>query len=76
METLNYIFGNLCSTEKAIRHIGKCLVHQNKINKQFATFALVAATHAVLVNIYICEQDKKIKKLSKEIEELKETKGE
>ena len=76
METLNYIFGSLRSTEVAIEHIGKCLRNQNKINKQFATFALVAAAHTVMVTIYIREQDKKVEELNKKIEELNESKGE
>lgn len=76
METLNYIFGNLRATEGAIGHIGKCLKTQNRINKRFATFALVLAANAALINIYIKEQDRKIEKLNKAIEELKELKGE
>ena len=76
METLNYIFSSLHETEDAIGRVVKCLKRQNRINKNFAVFTLVVAANAVVTGLYIQEQDKKIAKLSKEIEELKESKGE
>lgn len=76
MDTLNYIFGRLHTTEEVIVRIGKSLKIQNKINKRFATLALLTSVNVALIAAHIREQDKKIDRLSKEIEELKEKKGE
>lgn len=75
-ETMNYIFGNLHAMEGVIGHIGKALKNQNKINKRVCTAVVVLTAYAVVTDICIKEQNKKIEELSKQIEELKESKGE
>lgn len=68
-EMLNYIFTNMDSYEKAIRS-------QRKFNLRTMIFTTIATLH-----VYYAEKDrlnlrKEIKRLSREIEELKQAKGE
>lgn len=66
---VSYIFGNIETHDRAIVAIAKTLKNQARLNKTVALFAV--ATGACLYLI-----DKRIEKLTKEIEELKEAKGE
>lgn len=74
--TFNYIFGNLMVNNNAIKQIAKCLKTQSRFNMCMVTFTVFATLGAMSLNAQINEQEEKINKLTKEIEELKETKGE
>ena len=70
-EMLNYIFGSLNKSERAVQRINRSLRSQNSINSR-TTFCLFISTACILVmNAQIKDQRKKIEKLSDEIEELK-----
>ena len=66
---VSYVFGNIENHEKAIGVIAKTLSNQFKFNKTVAFFAVTTTACLYLTN-------KKIDKLTKEVEELKKTKGE
>lgn len=66
---ISYIFGNIENHEKSIRLIAKCLKNQDRINNATTAFAVMTTAYLYLAN-------KEIKRLSKEVEELKKTKGE
>lgn len=75
-EMIGYIFGSLDTHERTITKLIKTHRAQIKFNKSTAFYAFVT-TIAVTDLVYRCKkQEEKIKALSKEIEELKEMKGE
>ena len=70
-EMLGYIFGNLKNSESAIRNVNRTLSVQNRINRKFTSFSLVAALGFAVVTMVINEQSRQINKLTKEIEQMK-----
>ena len=76
VEMLSYIFRSLQASESAVKSINRTLRKEARFNKTVTTFALVTAAYAVTMELHILEQDKKLKKLSDEIKELKREKGE
>lgn len=81
-EMMHYIFANLASTERTLDFIAKKLKYQARINRRMMIFAGVAALYVAVAESHRNRQDEKIKKLCKEVEDLKEieayrtTKGE
>ena len=73
---ISYIFGSLESSERAIIRIGKCLKHQNRINKSFAMFAIACGIYAVVNEQQRRNDIARMESLTEEIEELKKMKGE
>ena len=72
---IDYIFGSLHTSQKALCAVRKTLRSQRKFNKA-AVVALTALTvHAMTVNVALRYQEKEIKKLRTEIEELKGAEG-
>lgn len=75
-EMVGYVFGSLDTHGRAITELIKVQRAQIKYNKSTTFYALVT-TIAVTDLLCRCKkQEAKIKALSKEIEELKEMKGE
>lgn len=71
-EVMNYIFKSLDMHDKTFKAIGNYVKHQNKVNVCL-TVGMVLTTWYMYENEKKCiEQNKKIKALRKEIEELKE----
>ena len=64
-----YVFGNLQKSENDIKSIKKCLKSQIKLNKYLALMALLGS-------ICIINNELNIKRLERDIKELKKTKGE
>lgn len=75
MEMLSYIFGSLKYSEDNIRKMKKILRVQSKLNGQLAIFAVVTTVYLITTELKIREQEKKLNKLNKEIEELKHVEG-
>ena len=75
-EVMNYIFGSLSNSEKAIRSIRKSLNKQARYNRNLSTLALIMTVNLVLLELDRVEQKKRIEKLESTIEELKRDKGE
>lgn len=70
-EMLNYIFGSLNASERAVKGINRTLQSQNSINAR-TTLCLFISTACILaMSAQIKEQSKEIEKLSDEVEELK-----
>lgn len=74
-EMIRYIFGNLKSSSKALKVIGKTLQCQERINHRIAIFNLAVTAYVIVAEIRNQEQHDKIERLSHELEELKHVKG-
>lgn len=75
-EMLGYIFGSLRSSETAIKGIRVTLKHQSRFNRNVGLWACAMTAYVVMTELDRREQDKKIKELRNEIEELKRSEGE
>ena len=73
---ISYIFGSMEANEIAIGGIISKLKKQNSFNKKVALFAVACTAYMVLSDASRREDLKKIEALTKEVEELKKTKGE
>jgi len=73
---ISYIFGNIENHEKAINTIAKVLKQQDRINKTVSWFAVTTTASLWLMHMQRKEDLKKIDKLTKEVEAMKEAKGE
>lgn len=70
-EMLNYIFSSMRSSEKMLRGVRKVLVEQRSFNRNVILYAVITTAYILANESKRLEQDKKIAKLSKEVEELK-----
>lgn len=75
-EMLGYIFGRLRSSETSIKGIRITLKHQSRFNRNVGLWACAMTAYVVVTELDRREQNKKIKKLSNEIKELKRSEGE
>lgn len=73
---MDYILSNLSYTDMALKSINKVLRSQQKINHHISAFMIITSVYVCFDTIQRLEQYKKIEKLSKEIEELKQSEGE
>lgn len=70
-EIMNYIFGSLRDSEKALVAIQRQLKSQARVNKSIEFFAIVMLLNIVVNTKVEKEQTKRIRKLEETIEELK-----
>ena len=75
-EMLGYIFGNLRSSETAIKEIRRTLKYQSRFNRNVGIWVGAITAYVVITELDRREQNKKIKELRNEIEELKRSEGE
>lgn len=75
-EMMNYIFSNMANTEVSLKKINKILQNQSKLNYDVMMFSVAITAYAVTAERARRRQEKEIKRLSKEIEELKHSEGE
>ena len=75
-KTIGYIFGRLEIDEIAIGNIVSKLKKQMSFNKSVTFFAMACTVYMIVADVMRKEDLKKIEALTKEVEELKETKGE
>ena len=75
-KTIGYIFGRLEIDEIAIGNIVSKLKKQMSFNKSVTFFAMACKVYMIVADAMRKEDLKKIEALTKEVEELKETKGE
>jgi len=75
-EVFDYIFGTLKSTEMTMRNVQKTLRYQRNFNHNITVLACATTVCIVMNELSRQEQNKKIKKLECEIEELKRSEGE
>lgn len=70
-EMLNYIFGSMNASERAIKRINKTLQSQNSINARTTLLFISMACSILAMSAQIKEQREEIKKLSDEVKELR-----
>lgn len=75
-EVFDYIFGTLKSSEITMRNIQKTLRYQRSFNHNVAVMACAMTVYVITNEFSRQEQNRKIKKLENEIEELKRSEGE
>lgn len=75
-ETMNYIFKRLQNTENALDNVYRVMRTQTKINKNTTLFAIAVVANLIIGEIEREKQEARIRKLEKEIEELKYSEGE
>lgn len=71
---IDYIFGSLDRVDRNIGDLRRCLVTQDKINKSFYVSIMACVICIAISNSKIKEQQKKIDKLSKELDKNKDKK--
>ncbi len=71
MGVMDYIFGSIEASERSIQNINHTLVKQRNFNRQLTLLVYMGVISALLSEVNRREQEKKINKLCKEIEELK-----
>lgn len=70
-EMFSYIFNNMKSTDKILDGIQKVLIAQKAFNRNMTLYAVIMTAYILANESRRYKQEKKIAKLSKEIEELK-----
>ena len=75
-EMLTYIFSSLRSSEKRLDVVTRAVSKQRSFNKQLTIFAVMTTANLVVMKIEQKDQALRIRKLEKEIEELKRPEGE
>lgn len=75
-EMIGYIFGSLDKTERAIGVLAKAMKKQASHNKWVAAFAILVAADSYITTKMLKQHQEQIEALSKELEELKNEKGE
>lgn len=75
-EILGYILGNLRLSETEIKRICRALKYQSKFNRNIGIWTCAMTVYVIIAELDRLEQNKKIKELSNEIEELKRSEGE
>ena len=76
IDMITYIFSSLRSSEKRLDAITRAVRKQGNFNKQLTIFAVMTTANLVVMKIEQKDQALRIRKLEKEIEELKRPEGE
>lgn len=76
MEVMGYIFDSLKRTDLRLYNVGKILNKQHGFNRRVTVFAFVTTANLIIAGIDRRDQAMRIRKLEKEIEEMKRSKGE
>lgn len=75
-EMMMYFLNNMETTDKRIKALATFAKKQRNANKNVRQFMFATTIYLVADSIYKKNQDKRIRNLEKEIEALKEEKGE
>lgn len=76
IDMITYIFSSLRSSEKRLDAITRAVRKQGNFNAKFAVFAAVTTANLIIIQIEQKDQAMRIRKLEKEIEDLKHPEGE
>lgn len=76
IDMITYIFSSLRSSEKRLDAITRAVRKQGNFNAKLTVFAAVTTANFVVMKIEQKDQALRIRKLEKEIEELKRPEGE
>lgn len=75
-DMITYIFSSLQSSEKRLDAITRAVRKQGNFNAKLTVFAAVTTANLILMQIEQKDQAMRIRKLEKEIEDLKHPEGE
>lgn len=75
-EMMNYIFRSLEKSEKRLNAVARSLRTQRQFNNNVTIFATAVTVNLIMGNVELRKQSSKIRKLEKEIEELKRSEKE
>lgn len=75
-DMITYIFSSLRSSEKRLDAITRAVRKQGNFNAKLTVFAAVTTANLILMQIEQKDQTMRIRKLEKEIEDLKHPEGE
>lgn len=75
-DMITYIFSSLRSSEKRLDAITRAVRKQGNFNAKITVFAAVTTANLILMQIEQKDQAMRIRKLEKEIEDLKHPEGE
>lgn len=75
-DMITYIFSSLRSSEKRLDAITRAVRKQGNFNAKLTVFAAVTTANLILMLIEQKDQAMRIRKLEKEIEDLKHPEGE
>ncbi len=76
IDMITYIFSSLRSSEKRLDAITRAVRKQGNFNAKLTVFAAVTTTNLIIMQIEQKDQAMRIRKLEKEIEDLKHPEGE
>ena len=68
---MDYIFSNMKTSERKFDYVFKVIANQNAFNRAVVIFSFAATANIYLLEKQRRDQARQIKKLEKEIEELK-----
>ncbi len=75
-DMITYIFSSLRSSEKRLDAITRAVRKQGNFNAKLTVFAAVTTANLIIMQIEQKDQAMRIRKLEKEIEDLKHPEGE
>lgn len=76
IDMITYIFSSLRSSEKRLDAITRAVRKQGNFNAKLTVFAAVTTANLIIMQIEQKDQAMRIRKLEKEIEDLKHQEGE
>lgn len=76
IDMITYIFSSLRSSEKRLDAITRAVRKQGNFNAKLTVFATVTTANLIIMQIEQKDQAMRIRKLEKEIEDLKHPEGE
>lgn len=76
IDMITYIFSSLRSSEKRLDAITRAVRKQGNFNAKLTVFAAVTTANLIIMQIEQKDQAMSIRKLEKEIEDLKHPEGE
>lgn len=76
IDMITYIFSSLRSSEKRLDAITRAVRKQGNVNAKLTVFAAVTTANLIIMQIEQKDQAMRIRKLEKEIEDLKHPEGE
>lgn len=76
IDMITYIFSSLRSSEKRLDAITRAVRKQGNFNAKLTVFAAVTTANLIIMQIEKKDQAMRIRKLEKEIEDLKHPEGE
>lgn len=76
IDMITYIFSSLRSSEKRLDAITRAVRKQGNFNVKLTVFAAVTTANLIIMQIEQKDQAMRIRKLEKEIEDLKHPEGE